>query len=53
MQPKRVVVRKGGEEGVRSIKAFVPVKPNKVEGVCVCVCMYRSIIVILTEYLIL
>ena len=32
MQPKRVVVRKGGEEGLGRIKAFVPVKPNKVEG---------------------
>jgi len=41
MQPKRVVVRKGGEEGVRSIKAFVPVKPNKVEVLIVSYELFR------------
>lgn len=35
-QPKRVVIRKGGEEGLRSIKGFVPVKAKKPEGMFMC-----------------
>jgi DNA repair and recombination RAD54-like protein len=31
-QPKRVVVRKGGEEGLSRIKAFVPTKSQYSEG---------------------
>jgi SNF2 family DNA or RNA helicase len=30
-QPKRVVVRNGSEEGIRNLKAFVPVKPHQAE----------------------
>lgn len=39
-KPKRVVVRKGGEEGLQQIKAFVPLKPNTSEGasmICCCI----------------
>jgi len=28
-QPKRVVIRKGGEEGLKLIKSFVPLKPHQ------------------------
>lgn len=31
-QPKRVVVRKGGEQGLQTIRAFVPIKPHQSEG---------------------
>ena len=31
-QPKRVIVKKGGEEGLKTIRSFVPLKPHKSEG---------------------
>lgn len=31
-QPKRVVIRKGGEDGLKAIRAFVPIKPTTSEG---------------------
>lgn len=31
-QPKRVVVQKGGEEGLKKIKSFVPSKAQHSEG---------------------
>lgn len=31
-QPKRLVVQKGGENGLKIMKAFVPVKPQKTES---------------------
>ena len=31
-QPKRVVIKKGGEEGLQLIKSFIPIKPQKSEG---------------------
>lgn len=31
-QPKRIVIRKGGEEGVQRIKSFAPSKANRSEG---------------------
>jgi hypothetical protein len=31
-QPKRVVVRKGGEQGLQTIRAFIPIKPHQAEG---------------------
>ena len=34
-QPKRVAIRKGGDEGLRLIRAFVPVKPQKSEGMMI------------------
>ena len=40
-QPKRVVIRKGGEEGQRAIKAFVPVKPNMSEILIVSYELFR------------
>ena len=40
-QPKRVVIRKGGEEGQRAIKAFVTVKPNLSEILIVSYELFR------------
>ena len=40
-QPKRVVIRRGGEEGLRAIKAFVPVKPNMSEILIVSYELFR------------
>jgi SNF2 family DNA or RNA helicase len=33
-EPKRIVIRKGGEDGLQKIKSFVPLKPQKAEGAC-------------------
>jgi len=40
-QPKRVVIRRGGEEGQRQIRAFVPVKPNMSEILIVSYELFR------------
>lgn len=34
-QPKRIVIRKGGEEGLQQITSFVPIKPQNSEGMYV------------------
>lgn len=39
-QPKRIVIRKGGEEGLQLIKSFVPIKPQKSESTFYCCIMY-------------
>lgn len=40
-QPKRVVVRKGGETGLQIIRAFVPVKPNQSEILVISYDLFR------------
>ena len=39
-QPKRIVIRKGGEEGLQMIKSFVPIKPQKSESTFILVLSY-------------
>jgi DNA repair and recombination RAD54-like protein len=40
-QPKRVVVKKGGEEGLNQIKAFSTVKPNQPQVIIISYDLFR------------
>ena len=40
-QPKRVVVRRGGETGLRMIRAFVPLKPHQSEVLIISYDLFR------------
>eukprot|EP00978_Attheya_sp_CCMP212_P018129 scaffold49244_cov52-Attheya_sp.AAC.8 len=48
-QPKRVVIRKGGDEGLKLIRAFVPVKPQKSEVLIISYELFRMHVSILSK----
>ena len=47
--PKRVVVKKGGQEGLQIIRGFIPVKPNQSEVLILSYDIFRMNANILTE----
>jgi SNF2 family DNA or RNA helicase len=48
-QPKRVVVRKGGEAGLQQIRAFCPTKPNQSEVLIISYDLFRMNATILNQ----
>jgi hypothetical protein len=48
-QPKRVVVKKGGENGLKKIRAFVPIKPRLAEVLIISYDLFRMNSDVLTQ----
>ena len=48
-QPKRVIVKKGGPDGLRTIRGFAPIKPNQSEILIISYDLFRMNANLLTE----